>query len=430
MEYGCIAEHLGHSFSKEIHKLLADYPYELCELAPDEVESFLHQRDFRGINVTIPYKQTVIPYLDELSPIARDIGAVNTIVNRGGKLYGDNTDFWGLKCLLEREKIDINGKNVLILGTGGTSRTARAVAAHMGANRIGLVSRSNHSAYLSYEAAKKTFCDAQVLINTTPVGMYPTQNAMPYQIELEEFPHLESVVDVIYHPLRSNLVLEAKSRGLRACGGLTMLVMQAAEAAARFLDMPLPADRIWTAHRSMCMSKENIVLIGMPGSGKSSIGKLLAKKYHREFLDTDQVVHAMTGKKPSSLLNENGEEAFRELEKMAVRLVASGNGLVVATGGGAVLQQENIQSLRRNGRLIFLDRPPELLPIGQDRPLSSSREQLMQRYRERIDLYRGAADATIYVKGDVFATAEQVAKAFENLFDWEGNGDVNNATGA
>ena len=419
MEYGCIAEHLTHSFSKEIHALLADYRYELQELSPCEVGAFLRQRDFRGLNVTIPYKQTVIPFLDDISPIAKDIGAVNTIVNREGYLYGDNTDFWGMKYLLEREKINLQGKTVLILGTGGTSRTARVVARRLGAARIGIVSRQMGEGVLTYEQALQTFADAQIIINTTPSGMFPNEEQMPYSIDLDRFPRLEGLMDAIYHPLRSELVLAAQARGIPAIGGLTMLVVQAAVAVERFLDVSLPAERVADVDRQIRMSKENLVLIGMPGSGKTTIGMILAKKYNRELIDTDQELIAMTGKTPAALIEEQGEAAFRDLEAEAVRRCAAKSGVVIATGGGAILRDDNVRRLRRNGRLIFLDRSPEQLPVTDDRPLSCDRERLMRLYEARIDRYHAVADARVEIEIDhdtEAATADKVDAAFQQWF--------------
>ncbi|MBQ8718454.1 MAG: AAA family ATPase [Clostridia bacterium] len=415
MEYGCIAEHLSHSFSKEIHARLADYRYELHELQPCEVGTFLQQRDFRGINVTIPYKQTVIPFLDEITPIAKSIGAVNTIVNRDGRLRGDNTDFWGMKYLLERENINPQSKNVLIFGTGGTSRTAQAVVRSMGAARVGVVSRREGEGVLTYAQAKASFPDAQIIINTTPSGMFPHEEALPYDVDLDCFPQLGGVLDAIYHPLRSELVLAARARGINATGGLTMLVVQAAVAVERFLDTTLPPERVAEVDREIRMSKENIVLIGMPGCGKSSVGARLAQKYNRKLIDTDQELINMTQKTPADIIETQGEAAFRELEAEAVKRAATESGVIIATGGGAILRDDNVRRLRRNGRLIFLNRPPEQLPVTDDRPLSRDRERLMLRYAERIDRYRVVADVILPVTGDEDATADAVAAAFEGL---------------
>lgn len=420
MEYGCIAEHLSHSFSKEIHARLADYSYALQELAPDEVGAFLLQRDFRGINVTIPYKQTVIPYLDEVSPIAQSIGAVNTIVNRDGRLIGYNTDFWGMKYLLMVEKINLKNKKVLIFGTGGTSKTARAVATHLGAREIVTVSRTASATTLTYDEAKARHADAEIMINTTPAGMYPCEEERPYRADPTDFPHLEGLLDAIYHPLRSELVLAARAKGIPAVGGLTMLVVQAAVAVEKFLGTSLPAEKVEAVDREIRMSKENIVLIGMPGSGKSTVGAALAKRYQRKLLDTDTIVQEMTGKSAARWIEEAGEAAFREKEAEAVSRAAAESGVIIATGGGAVLREENIRRLRRNGRLFFLDRAPEALPVTKDRPLSRDRERLLQRYAERIDKYRAAADSILPVTAGVKQMAQRVGTCFEAWMEKRG----------
>jgi shikimate dehydrogenase len=415
MEYGCIAERLGHSFSKEIHARLADYSYELCELRPEQVGPFLQARDFRGINVTIPYKSTVIPYLDELSDTARMIGAVNTIVNRDGRLWGDNTDFYGMKYLLTDQKINVKNKKVLVFGTGGTAKTAVAVVRHLGADEIVVVSRGEKAGAIPFASALELHRDAQIIINTTPAGMVPKEDARPYGVELDRFTRLEGLLDAIYHPLRSELVLSARERGVNAVGGLTMLVVQAAVAAERFLGEPVAPEIVAAVNREIRMSKENMVLIGMPGSGKSAVGACLAQHYGRELIDTDELVTQMTGKTPAELLLEQGEAQFRALEAEAVRRAAAHSGMVIATGGGAVLREDNVRALRRNGRLLFLDRPPDQLPVGDDRPLSRDRALLAARYAERYDRYCAVADARVAVSGDVEQTARVTAQAFEAL---------------
>ena len=271
-QYGCIGKKLTHSFSKEIHAQLADYRYDLIELTEDEIAPFFAEKAFAAINVTIPYKQTVIPYLDEVSAIAKKIGAVNTIVNRNGKLYGYNTDYYGMKALIEKVGIDLTGKKVLVLGTGGTSKTARVVAADMGAQEVLIVSRSAKEGCITYEEAAKD-SDAQVIINTTPSGMYLDCESEP--IDISAFPQLVGVIDAVYNPLRTNLVLDAQARGIPAEGGLYMLVMQAVVAVEHFLDTEIPKDRADEVFASVYAAKENIVLTGMPGSGKSTVGRLI-----------------------------------------------------------------------------------------------------------------------------------------------------------
>ena len=268
---------------------------------------------------------------------------------------------------------------------------------------------------MTYAQAREHFADAQVIINTTPSGMFPNEEAVPYAMDLADFPQLEGLLDAIYHPLRSELVLAALARGVRATGGLTMLVVQAAVAVERFLDTELPAERVAAVDREIRMSKENIVLVGMPGCGKSSVGARLARKYNRKLIDTDQELINMTQKTPAELIRAQGEKAFRELEAEAVRRIAPESGVIIATGGGAILRDDNVRRLRRNGRLLFLDRPPEQLPVTDDRPLSRDRQALMQRYAERIDRYRAVADVIVPVIGDEDATADAVAAAFEGL---------------
>ena len=285
--YGIIGKTLTHSFSKEIHERLADYEYERMELSEDELPSFLTERGFAAVNVTMPYKQTVIPYLDEISDVARRIGAVNTLVNRDGKLYGYNTDYDGMKALTMRLNVDLRGKKVLVLGTGGTSKTARAVATDLGAAEVLTVSRKETAEHVSYGQATTLHTDAAVIINTTPCGMYPNTDDTP--IDVACFPHLEGVIDVVYNPLRTNLVLDATERGIPAEGGLYMLVVQAVVAAEKFLGVAMDRAKADEVFADLLANKENIVLTGMPGSGKSTVGKQLNIDGYT-FVDTDTEV--------------------------------------------------------------------------------------------------------------------------------------------
>lgn len=392
MTYGCIGEKLGHSFSREIHQRLADYTYELKELTPEELVAFMEEKAFSAINVTIPYKQDVIPYLYEISPQAKAIGAVNTIVNRDGKLYGYNTDFFGMRALIRRAGIDPAGKKVLILGSGGTSRTARAVAQDLNAREILVVSRTGNEG-ITYEDARIHHADAEIIVNTTPCGMYPNIRTVP--LNIDDYPCLEGVVDAVYNPLRTELVMQAAERGIPAVCGLYMLVAQAAFAVEFFLDTTVPAEKIEAVYRSMVAEKQNIVLTGMPGSGKSTVGKLLAQKLGKTFMDTDTLLTERAGRTPAEIINSEGEPAFRDLESAVIRDAAAETGCIIATGGGAILRDENIKELKRNGRLYFLDRPlSEILPTD-DRPLSGNREQLEKRYQERYQRYCDTADHII-----------------------------------
>ena len=410
MEYGCIGEHLTHSFSKEIHAQLQDYFYELKEIPMGELDAFMTERNFKAINVTIPYKQDVIPFLKEMGETASAIGAVNTIVNRGGELYGDNTDFGGMADLIKRTGIELKGKKVLIFGTGGTSKTAMAVAQHMGAASVWKVSRSAKPGVLTYEEVREKHLDAQVLINTTPKGMFSREGGMPMDPGL--FPQLQGVIDVVYNPLRTEFVRKARELGVPAAGGLYMLVRQAVLASEIFLDTKYPDAITEEVYKRIKTSKENIVLTGMPGSGKTTVGKLLAGSLNRPYVDTDTLIEEKTGMTPAQILAERGESAFREIESEVIREAAQRNGCIIATGGGAVLRPENIQHLRSNGRLFFLDRPVERLIPTEDRPLSSTKEAILKRYSERYATYVSTADVIIENNAAPEAAAQRVEMEF------------------
>ncbi len=408
MQYGLIGQPLGHSYSPELHNQIAAYKYELQELKPGELKAFLQKRQFRGINVTIPYKQAVIPFLDELSPMAQKIGAVNTIVNRQGKLCGYNTDLAGMAALARRIGLNFRGKKVLILGSGGTSRTAWALAEAGAARQLFRVSRTGREGTISYAEARSQHQDTQLILNTTPAGMAPDWEGQP--LELTGFPALEGVLEVIYHPLRSNLVLAALQRQLPAEGGLYMLVAQAVYASALFLGQKAEESLIEQVYQRLLTEKQNLVLIGMPSSGKSTIGQALARRLAKPFVDTDQKLAERTGQSPAACLLEKGEAAFRKLESQVIQEWAAQNGQVIATGGGSILDPANVRRLRQNGRLIFLDRSPEKLLVTADRPLSASRENLLRLYQERFALYQAAADLRIDGNGsreEVLALIEE-----------------------
>ena len=408
MEYGLIGEKLGHSFSREIHQRLGGYDYRLQELTPAQLPAFLEKRDFRGINVTIPYKQTVIPLLDEVDPKAAAIGAVNTIVNRRGRLCGYNTDYDGMAALARHAGLTLKNKNVLILGTGGTSRTAMTVAADLGAAEIRRVSRTGRGDAITYEQAADL--PVQVLINTTPCGMYPGCDGQP--MDLSRFGWLEGVLDAVYNPLRTRLVLQARDNGARGQGGLYMLVAQAAAACRLFLDRPLPDGALDSVYRAIHGQKQNIVLTGMPGSGKSTVGRVLARQLDRELVDTDTEIIRLAKKPIPEIFAQRGERGFRDLESQVIQEVSRRSGLVIATGGGAILREENVRRLRQNGRIYFLDRPAEDILPTDDRPLARDMEAVRQRYAERYPRYTSTADAAVPVRG----SAEDVAAAIREEF--------------
>ena len=412
MEYGCIGEKLSHSFSKIIHNEICDYDYELYEIKKDELKTLLTERKFKAINVTIPYKQDVIPYLDSIDEFALKIGAVNTIVNKNGKLLGYNTDFSGMCCLIENSKIDLKNKKVLILGSGGTSKTAFAVASYLGAKEIYKVSRKSTESSISYDDAYKLHNDAHIIINTTPVGMYPKIGESA--IDISDFNKLEGVVDAVYNPLRTALVTLALKRGIKAVGGLYMLVAQAVFAAELFTDKAIDNGEIDRIYKKILLSKENIVLTGMPGCGKTTIGKALAKELNKEFIDIDDEIVKETGKPITEIFAEGGEELFRNIETQVIKRFSALQNCVISTGGGAILKEINIDFLKENGRIFYIDRPLEFLVTTDDRPLSSNREMLKKRFEERKDIYEATSDFKLRAGNDIHKNALALKEGFLN----------------
>lgn len=409
MEYGLIGKSLVHSFSKELHGLIDSYDYSLCELSENALKNFFLEKDFKGVNVTIPYKQTVIPMLDYIDCSAEKIGAVNTVVNRAGKLSGYNTDFSGMKFLIEKTYGDsFFGKKVLILGTGGTASTAFAVSKELGSEEIYLVSRSPLNDEISYKDALTVHNDAQIIINTTPVGMYPNTDALP--IELDNFIKLELVVDAIYNPINTRLVLKAKEMNVKAVGGLLMLVAQAVFAYALFFDKEPSEKLVLYTYKTLKKQKQNIALIGMPSSGKTTIGTEIAEILGMQFIDTDQLIVKKAQKTIPEIFSQDGEECFRKLENEVVAEISKLNGAVISTGGGVVLNQENIENLKSNSLVFFLDRElSELLPT-EDRPLANDLEKIKNLYNQRIDLYRNSADFIIKNKNIHDSVNEIISK--------------------
>ena len=409
-EYGCIGESLKHSFSKEIHNALADYKYEIIEIPRDALDKFAKEKSFKAINVTIPYKEMIIPYLDFIDDAAKEIGAVNTVVNKNGRLYGYNTDFYGMSELISRVGIDLKDKKVIILGTGGTSKTAYAVARSMNAGVILKVSRTGKEGSITYSELYKSHSDADVIINTTPSGMYP--NIFDAPVDLSHFGKLSGVIDAVYNPLRTPLIIEAKKRGIKAEGGLYMLVCQAVRASEIFLDIKYEKDVTDRIFKDIYRKKENIVLIGMPASGKSTVARILSKFLCRELIDTDDLIEKSENKSIPEIFAEYGEPYFRDAESREIKGIASLSGKIIATGGGAILRSENVDALRENGRIYFIDRPlADLIPTS-DRPLSSDKEAITKRYEERYEIYKDCADVTVKVCGGAESVSDSITEDF------------------
>lgn len=412
MEYGLIGEKLGHSFSKTIHEQLAGYTYELRPLSKEEVGPFLTSKEFRAINVTIPYKETVIPYCDEVDPAALAIGAVNTIVNRNGRLWGCNTDFSGFLYLLASHRISLEGKKVLVLGTGATSKTVCAAARHLGAKEITVVSRKEGLGHITYlEAAKRA--DTQIILNASPVGMYPENDGL--SVDLDNYPNLEGVADVIYNPLRTNLVIEAKRRGIAAAGGLSMLVAQAKYAIEFFLDTKIEDEKIAQITASILKEKTNIVLIGMPSSGKTSVGKGVSKLFGLPFVDIDREIEKEAGMPIPQIFAEFGEDYFRDLEERVTARFAKEGGQVLSTGGGVIKRISNVNRLRQNGVVFYLDRSLYKLKTGGHRPLSTDRYALGKMKREREPLYLAACDRRIKNNGRFYNAVNRIKESYHEI---------------
>ena len=401
MRCGLLGRKLGHSYSPEIHSQLADYSYELFEKEPEELEEFLKSGSFSGINVTVPYKKAVIPFLDELTATAARLGAVNTVVARNGKLIGHNTDFFGFQMMLRESRLDVSGKKALVLGSGGASNTAVAALQDAGAEVV-IISRNGENHYGNLDR----HADASVIVNTTPLGMYPQVGVSP--VDLSVFPRLEGVLDVVYNPARTQLLLDAESRGIVAVNGLLMLVAQAKEAAEWFSGSSISDSKISEIHHQLRSKMENTVLIGMPGCGKSTLGRLLAEKLGKRFVDADEKIVELAGKPIPEIFAQDGEEVFRALETRALAELGKQSGLVIATGGGCVTRQRNYPLLHQNGIIYWLKRDISLLP-KEGRPLSQSRK-LEDMYAVRKPLYEEFADHIIDNRGSVENTLEAIVK--------------------
>ena len=403
--YGLLGRKLGHSWSAPIHKALGCDSYRMIELEPEQLGDFLRREDIGGLNVTMPYKRDVMPFCDVIDEGAQAIGSVNTLVRRGGKLYGYNTDIDGFLYTARRSKIDFSGRKVLVLGSGGASLTAQAGARREGAREVVVISRSGPD---SYESLTQRHGDGEILVNTTPVGMWPDLEGRP--LDLKSLPRLEAALDVIYNPTRTSLLLQAKQLGLRRAGGLPMLVAQAVRAEELFFEQELPSSENERILSQLWRDRTNLVLVGMPGCGKTAVGQALAQLSGRPLVDLDGEIVKRAGRPIPEMFAQEGEEAFRKLEAQTLVEVCAQGGQVVATGGGAVLRADNRAALRRTGRVYFLRRDLDLLPT-EGRPLSQA-GSLEEMYRARRPLYKAAADMVIDNGGVQEQTAQLIWRDF------------------
>lgn len=406
MKCGLLGEKLGHSYSPQIHAELADYEYKLYEKAPDEVEDFVRRGDWHGLNVTIPYKKTVIPFCDELSETARAIGSVNTLLKRpDGTIFGDNTDAFGFETLLTQTlKADISGWKALVLGTGGASVTVCAMLRKRGAQVVP-ISRSGKDNYTNLEWHR----DAKLLVNTTPVGMYPKNGAS--LVDLGVFPKLEAVLDVVYNPARTALLLQAEKRGIPCAGGLTMLVAQAKRSSEIFLGHALPDGEIARITRQLARQMQNVILIGMPGSGKSTVGRLLAEKLGRPLLEADKELEKAAGMSIPVIFANESEAGFRRRETRILSELGKQSGTVISTGGGCVTREENYPLLHQNGVIVWITRDLNSL-AREGRPLSLNAD-LSAMYAVRAPLYERFADFTVENDGNAEDTVNSILEVLQ-----------------
>ena len=404
---GLLGEKLSHSFSPQIHALMADYEYRLFPTPVEQVEDFMKNGTWDAINITIPYKETVIPFLDTISDEVKAIGSVNTVVrDENNRLHGYNTDFYGFSYLVKSMGFDISGKKCIVLGSGGSSKTVRGVLNSLGAREIITVSRSGKNNYDNLSL----HYDAHIIVNTTPVGMYP--NVGKAVIELCHFTKCEGVIDLIYNPALTALLLQAESLGIKHSNGLPMLVAQAKRACEIFRNTVLEDSIIETVLSKLRMQMMNVVLVGMPGCGKSTVGKILAQRLAHELCDTDSEI-LKSGRSPSEIIKSDGEPAFRKIESEVVACVGKLSAKIIATGGGVVTREENYIPLHQNGKIIFIDRAPELL-ASDDRPISQS-VGVQKLYNERLPMYKRFADYTVISNSTPEETAEKIITALEKI---------------
>lgn len=420
MKYGLIGEHLGHSFSKQIQTRIAeienvkDYDYQLVELDKEEFKEFMEKKDFKGINVTIPYKKDVIPYLDEMDESAKAIGAVNTIINVDGKLKGYNTDFGGFLYMVKAHNVHMEGKKVLIIGNGGACAAVKAVCKHENAKDIVIVSRSVNRGAIGYDEMYTSHLDADIVVNTSPVGMFP--NIVNAPIDVSWFHKLECVLDVVYNPILTRLCFEAQEADIKRVIGLEMLIAQAKYTFEIFENMSFDDSIIDEIKKEMLKDRCNIVLIGMPSAGKTTIGKMLEEKLGKEFFDLDDMIIAKAGKSIPEIFQESGETGFRAIETEVAIEASKMNNKIIATGGGVVKHKVNMDFLRLNGITIFIDRDiDKLISSDPNRPLSSSKQALQQMYKERYPLYQKYATYIAVNNANIEETVDDIVNAYHSI---------------
>lgn len=402
-KFGLLGKKLGHSYSCEIHSYLADYEYKLYEKNEDELDWFMKNFPLDGMNVTIPYKKDVIKYCDTLSDTAKKTGSVNTISVKDGKMQGYNTDYYGFMYMMNKGGIDVNGKKVLLLGSGGASQTLRVCLKDMGAREVIIISRGGENNYGNLNL----HADAEIIVNSTPVGMYPNVGVSPVDITL--FPNLEGVADIIYNPSRTKLLLDAEKLKIPCINGLSMLVAQAKQAYEIFTGSVADNAVIDKITDSMAKKMRNIILIGMPGCGKSSIGKIIAQQCNREFADCDEQIEIFAKKSIRQIFEESGEDGFRKIETEVLSRLCKKSGLVISTGGGCVTQKQNYDILHQNGVIVWVERDIGLL-TDENRPLSE-KFGVETLYKQRKKMYADFADAAVSNNGAVFDAVNKIMEA-------------------
>ena len=414
MRYGLIGEKLGHSFSKDIHERIADYTFDLIPLSKEEFKTFMEKKEFTALNVTIPYKKDVIPYLDEMDEHAKAIGAVNTIVNRDGKLKGYNTDFTGFLYMVKKHNVHMEGKKVLIIGNGGASAAIQAVVQHESAGSMVIVDVVPGNGAISYDEMFSSHLDAETIINTSPIGMYPRIGNAP--IDISMFHKCEAVLDVIYNPILTRLCFEAQEMDIKRVNGLEMLIAQAKQSVEFFLDKSIDDQIIDDIYQDMLRERCNIVLIGMPSAGKTTIGKMLENRMQKEFIDLDDIIIEKAGKSIPEIFEESGEAGFRAIETEAAIEVSKLNNKIIATGGGTIKHKVNMDYLRQNGITIFIDRDVDkLISSDPNRPLSKSSDALAKMHAERLPLYQKYAAYVAVNNSDIESTVTEIVEAYHSI---------------